>query len=106
MPEFPIPPLLRRRHTINGTKNILKEIWSDCIAAALAAFSVCRQDASAATSSRCRLAFQDRWKWLNDDVDGNLIPAEFPIEGCIQEVDGADCKSQIANIKNPYYIGE
>jgi hypothetical protein len=46
------------------------------------------------------------WKGLNDAVDGNLIPVEFPIEACIKDVDGAGCKSLIANIKNPYYIGE
>lgn len=46
------------------------------------------------------------WKRLNDAVDGNLIPVEFPIEACIKDVDGAGCKSLIANIKNPYYIGE
>lgn len=46
------------------------------------------------------------WKRLNDQVDGNLIPVEFPIEACIKEIDGAACKSLIANVKNPYYIGE
>lgn len=49
---------------------------------------------------------QAAWKRLNDEVGGNLIPVEFPIEACIKEVDGAACKSLIANIKNPYYIGE
>ena len=46
------------------------------------------------------------WKRLNDAVDGNLIPVEFPLEACIKDVDAAGCKSLIANIKNPYYIGE
>src|SRR5262249_5349009 len=46
------------------------------------------------------------WKRLNDQVDGNLITVEFPSEACIKEIDGAGCKSLIANIKNPYYIGE
>lgn len=46
------------------------------------------------------------WKRLNEEVDGNLIPVEFPIEACIKEIDGAACKSLIANIKNPYYVGE
>ena len=46
------------------------------------------------------------WKRLNDEVDGNLIPVEFPIEACIKGVDDAGCKSLIANIKNPYFIGE
>src|SRR5580658_4014718 len=46
------------------------------------------------------------WKRLNDAVDGNLIPVEFPLEACIKDVDAAGCKSLIANINNPYYIGE
>jgi len=46
------------------------------------------------------------WKRLNDQVDGNLIAVEFPIEACVKDADGADCKGLIANIKNPYYIGE
>src|SRR5215470_4494580 len=46
------------------------------------------------------------WKRLNDEVEGNLIPVEFPIEACIKETDGAGCKNLLSNIKNPYYIGE
>lgn len=46
------------------------------------------------------------WKRLNDEVDGNLIPVEFPIDACIKDVDGAACKNLIENIKNPYYIGD
>jgi len=46
------------------------------------------------------------WKRLNDEVGGNLIPVEFPIDACIRDVDGAACKNLIANIKNPYYIGD
>jgi len=46
------------------------------------------------------------WKRLNDALDGNLIPVEFPIDACIKEADGTACKNLIANIKNPYYIGE
>jgi len=46
------------------------------------------------------------WKRLHDEVDGNLVPVEFPIEACIKQFDDAGCKSLIANIKNPYYIGE
>jgi hypothetical protein len=46
------------------------------------------------------------WKRLSDEVDGNLVPVEFPIEACIQDTDSAACKNLIANIKNPYYIGD
>lgn len=49
---------------------------------------------------------QAAWKRLNDEVDGNLIPVQFPMEACIKEIDGTACKTLIANIKNPYYIGE
>ena len=46
------------------------------------------------------------WKTFNDEVDGNLIPVEFPIDACMQDVGSAGCKSLIANIKNPYYVGD
>lgn len=46
------------------------------------------------------------WKRLNDEVDGNLTRVEFPLEACIKEPGGAACQSLIANIKNPYYIGD
>ncbi|HUB01992.1 MAG TPA: FAD-binding protein [Terriglobales bacterium] len=46
------------------------------------------------------------WKQLNDAVDGNLISVEWPLEACIKDVDGAACKSLIADIKNPYYVGD
>ncbi|MFZ0213832.1 MAG: FAD-binding oxidoreductase [Candidatus Acidiferrales bacterium] len=46
------------------------------------------------------------WKRLNNAVDGNLIPVEFPIAACVNDVDSATCKSLITNIKNPYYIGD
>src|SRR5215471_10781854 len=46
------------------------------------------------------------WKRLNDEVDGNLIPVEFPVDACIKDVEGAGCKNLLANIKNPYFVGE
>src|SRR5438270_13588124 len=46
------------------------------------------------------------WKRLSDQVDGHLIPVEFPIEACIKEVDGAGCKDLLGNIRNPYFIGD
>jgi hypothetical protein len=45
------------------------------------------------------------WTRLNDQVDGNLTSVEFPIDACIKDIASASCKSLIANIKNPYYIG-
>ena len=46
------------------------------------------------------------WKRLNAEVDGNLLPVEFPIDACIKDVDGAVCKDLLANIKNPYFVGD
>jgi FAD/FMN-containing dehydrogenase len=46
------------------------------------------------------------WKRLNDQVEGNLIPVEFPIEACLKDINSAACKNLVANIKNPYYIGD
>jgi FAD/FMN-containing dehydrogenase len=46
------------------------------------------------------------WKRLNDEVGGNLIPVDFPIQPCISSVESTDCKTLFANVKNPYYIGD
>jgi len=46
------------------------------------------------------------WKRLNDEVDGNLIPVEFPIEACVKDTGSASCQNLINNIHNPYYIGD
>jgi FAD/FMN-containing dehydrogenase len=46
------------------------------------------------------------WRRLNNQVDGNLIPVEFPIEACVKDVQGAACANLIANIKNPYFVGD
>ncbi len=46
------------------------------------------------------------WKRLNDEIDGNLIAVDFPLEACIRDVDGTGCKNLLANVKNPYYIGD
>jgi FAD/FMN-containing dehydrogenase len=46
------------------------------------------------------------WKHLSDEVDGNLVPVEFPLEACISDADSTGCRNLIANIKNPYYIGD
>src|SRR5437870_13572186 len=46
------------------------------------------------------------WRRLNDPLDGNLIPVEFPHGACVQEEDGAACRKLIANISDRCYIGE
>lgn len=45
------------------------------------------------------------WKKLNDTVDGNLIPVEFPLAACEAEPQAAECKKLFENLRNPYYIG-
>jgi FAD/FMN-containing dehydrogenase len=46
------------------------------------------------------------WNRLNEEVEGNLIRVEFPIEACVKDVGSAACKNLAINIKNPYYIGD
>jgi FAD/FMN-containing dehydrogenase len=46
------------------------------------------------------------WKRLRDEVDGKLVPVDFPISACVTNADGAACKDLLANIHNPYYIGD
>ena len=49
---------------------------------------------------------QAAWKRLNDEVDGNLIPVEFPIEACVKDTQSGGCQNLFNNIHNPYYIGD
>jgi FAD/FMN-containing dehydrogenase len=61
--------------------------------------------------SRCRPADANwpsaaAWSRLKNDVEGNLIPVEFPIAACMKDADSGACKEVLANIKNPYYIGD
>jgi hypothetical protein len=44
------------------------------------------------------------WKRLNDQVDGNLIPVEFPLDACIKDTNSATCRNLAANINNPYLL--
>jgi hypothetical protein len=46
------------------------------------------------------------WKMLRNEVDGNLIPIEFPIEVCLQNTDSAACKKLQEDLNNPYYFGD
>ena len=49
---------------------------------------------------------QAAWKRLHDEVDGNLIPVEFPIEACVKDAGSAACQNLLDNIHNPYFIGD
>lgn len=46
------------------------------------------------------------WKRLSDHVDGNLIRVGFPLDACIKDTESAACKNLLANIKNPYFVGD
>jgi len=46
------------------------------------------------------------WKHLNDDVGGNLMRVDFPLQPCLSSSPGADCKAVFTDLKNPFYIGE
>jgi hypothetical protein len=63
------------------------------------------------TFRRCRPMDADwpsaaAWKRLNGEVDGNLIPVEFPLAACVKDVESAACKDLLSNIKNPYHVGD
>jgi FAD/FMN-containing dehydrogenase len=49
---------------------------------------------------------KEMWKKLNDEVGGNLIPVEFPLDACKAGADSEACKQFFTNIRNPYYIGD
>jgi FAD/FMN-containing dehydrogenase len=49
---------------------------------------------------------EDAWKRLNDAVGGNLIRVDFPMDACTSASRSAECETLLANLKNPYYIGD
>src|SRR6516225_6688502 len=49
---------------------------------------------------------QADWKRLNDAVGGHLIRVDYPISVLATDPDAAAAKELVANLKNPYYIGE
>ena len=46
------------------------------------------------------------WAKLNEAVGGNLIAAPGPFAACAREPGGAACVDAIANIHNPFFIGD
>ncbi len=46
------------------------------------------------------------WKRLHDAVDGNLIPVNSPLSAFKADPATAAAKELLANIRNPYYIGD
>jgi FAD/FMN-containing dehydrogenase len=48
----------------------------------------------------------DRWAKLNEAVGGNLIAAPAPFAACAADPKGAPCLDALANIKNPFHLGD
>jgi FAD/FMN-containing dehydrogenase len=48
----------------------------------------------------------ESWAKLNDAVGGNLIAAPGPFAACASDAAGASCASAVANIRNPFYLGD
>jgi FAD/FMN-containing dehydrogenase len=49
---------------------------------------------------------QAAWKHLNEAVGNNLFPVQFPISILKSDPDSTEAKTLLANLKNPYYVGE
>ena len=49
---------------------------------------------------------QAAWNRLREEVEGRLVPIEFPIAECVKDVEGAACRDLLANVNNPYFIGD
>jgi hypothetical protein len=49
---------------------------------------------------------QAAWKQLNEAVDGNLIPVDFPLSILKNNPDSNAAKLLLKDLKNPYYIGD
>src|SRR6266436_3847806 len=70
-----------------------------------------RVAANAAASSRVRpgdAAWPSAASWarLNEAVGGNLIAAPAPFGACATDPKGAPCVDAVANIQNPFYLGD
>jgi len=44
---------------------------------------------------------KQEWKRLDDAVGGNLIPVDFPLNGCMSSSQCAECQALLANLKIP-----
>src|ERR1035438_8403096 len=47
-----------------------------------------------------------QWQGLNEAVGGNLIKVPPLFSACEAEPGGAACQDVVANIRNPFYIGD
>src|SRR5260370_12462648 len=48
----------------------------------------------------------ESWAKLNEAVGGNLIAAPAPFAACAADPKGATCLDALANIKNPFSLGD
>jgi FAD/FMN-containing dehydrogenase len=48
----------------------------------------------------------EKWAKLNEAVGGNLIAAPSPFGACATDPKGAPCVDALANIQNPFYLGD
>ena len=46
------------------------------------------------------------WQKLKQQVNGNLIPVDFPLAACESASSGASCQDVLKNLDNPFYIGD
>lgn len=46
------------------------------------------------------------WEKLKQQVGGNLIQVQFPLNACERSTDGASCQDLLKSLDNPYYIGD
>ncbi|MGB2664404.1 MAG: FAD-binding protein [Candidatus Acidiferrum sp.] len=92
-----------------GRRSFLKAIGSAALlpilprglsAATTAAKFIRRRPTDAAWPSKAA------WKQLNDAVDGNLIPVNFPLSVLKSDPDGDAAKQLLKNLKNPYFLGD
>ena len=89
------------RELWGGAKNLARDAGTDLRNATHVGAEIRRRRPSDANWPS-----QAAWKRLNDEVDGNLIPVEFPIEACVKDAGSAGCQNLLDNIHNPYYIGD
>jgi FAD/FMN-containing dehydrogenase len=47
-----------------------------------------------------------QWQRLNSAVGGNLLPVQPLLGACASQPTGAACEDVLANIRNPFYIGD
>src|SRR5438445_10855833 len=46
------------------------------------------------------------WGKLKQQVGGQLVPVQFPLDACQGSSDGASCQEALKNLENPYYVGD